>query len=144
MINHHAYRLISCLRRPIVTNKQAQQSSKKHKTYGVICIPGRTCCLTVNHALRIDSHPSSASSYFSLEVFSLEVVQLAPTQPEKHQIPTVVTFASQRRYSCFLTNGHFRNSKALFICSEHAPNNIQTTIEVAEKVMTLFADATKL
>ena len=59
-IIHHAYRLISCLWRPIVTNKQAQKKQQKTKKYyGVICIPCRICWLAVNRALRIDSHPSS-------------------------------------------------------------------------------------
>ena len=44
----------------------------------------------------------------------------------------------------FLDEGSFLKLKSLIICTEHAPNNIQTTIEVAEKVMTLFVDATKL
>jgi len=43
-----------------------------------------------------------------------------------------------------LSNGHFLNSKSLFICTEHAPNNIQTTLEVAEVVMMLCADASKM
>ena len=59
-INHHAYRLISCLWRPIVTNKQAQKKQQKtKKTYDVICIPCRTCWLAVDRALLSDSHPSS-------------------------------------------------------------------------------------
>ena len=37
----------------------------------------------------------------------------------------------------FLDKQSFLNSKSLFICTEHAPNNIQTTIEVAEKVVAL-------
>ena len=34
-INHHAYKLISCLGRPIVTNKQAQK--KQQKTQNIWC-----------------------------------------------------------------------------------------------------------
>ena len=62
---------ISWLWRHIVTNKQAQK--KQQKTKNIQC---DLHTLHVDHALPMDSHPSNvvgngtASSYFSLEVFS--------------------------------------------------------------------------
>ena len=90
---------------------QNTSNDTKHRYKLILCsILILECDFRFNFNLKLNNVTETTSFY------TWPLKATVTTRPEKHYIPTVVTFVNQlryQRYSCFLTNNNFWNSKSL-------------------------------